>query len=308
MTKEILSDEEISHPLNEALLKEAQEIKAERRLLKERLDRLEQGRESVSANVYQKVRGDYQARLNKTTERLLALKKDLEGEEKALVEKKNLVEVTVARRKETIEEARLRHSLEEYTAEQHQEVVERETNELKRLEAALQILEEGIERHRKIFEGEELAAPAPAKKPPRAAPSAPPPSPPPPSPPPTMPEEPAHDQTAKIKVKPPPPIATPEPEPRKTAELLIMENGKVVQMVPVDKTIQIGRSPANDIVLKEPKVSRKHAEIQFVGGKYVLLDLESSNGTFVSGKKITEYTLQPNDEIVIGNTKIVFKI
>lgn len=302
MTKEILSDEEISHPLNETLLKEAQEIKSERKLVKERLDRLEQGRESVSANVYQKVRGDYLARLNKTTERLLALKKDLENEEKTLVEKKNLVEVSIARRKEMIEEARLRHSLEEYTAEQHQEVVEDETNELNRLEAALQTLQEGIERHQKIFEGEELAAPAPlapAKKPPRTAT---------PPPPPAMPEEPAHDQTAKIKVKPAPPMAAPEPEPRKTAELLIMENGKVVQMVPVDKTIQIGRSPANDIVLKEPKVSRKHAEIQFIGGKYILLDLESSNGTFVAGKKITEYTLQPNDEIVIGNTKMVFKI
>jgi pSer/pThr/pTyr-binding forkhead associated (FHA) protein len=106
------------------------------------------------------------------------------------------------------------------------------------------------------------------------------------------------------------PETMPEPEPvvsKKIAELLVMENGKVLQTVPVDKTIEIGRSPANDVILKEPKVSRKHAEIHFVGGKYILLDLESSNGTFVGGKKITEHTLQTNDEITIGNTKMVFK-
>lgn len=306
MTKEILSEEEISHTLNETLLNEAQEIKAERRLLKERLDKLDQNRDSVSPAVYQKVRADYIAKLNKTTERLLTLKKDLEKEEKALVEKKNSVEVNIAHRKETIEESELRHSLGEYTPEQHREVIQRENQELGRLEGALKILGEGIERHQKIFEGEELTLP----KPPKATKPSPPP--PPPSPPPRETPMESGEHTAKVRIPSEDRIApevTSEPiVSKKIAELLIMENGKVVQMVPIDKTIQIGRSPANDIVLKEPKVSRKHAEIQFAGGKYILLDLESSNGTFVGGKKVAEYTLQPNDEITIGNTKMVFKI
>ena len=292
MTKDILSDEEISHPLNETLLTEANEIKAERKLLKERLEKLDQNREGVSSAVYQKVRNDYTAKLQQTTNRLMALKKDLEKEEKVLVEKKNLVEVNAAFHKETIEEARLRHSLGEFTEGEHDEIVKKENKELARLESALKKLNEGIERHMKIFEGEELKPPSPPPVQSRPGP---------------IPES-IHEQTAKIRVKPPPMAQEPADESRKVAEVLVMENGKVVQMVPIDKTIEIGRSPANDIVLKEPKVSRKHAEIQFVGGKYVLLDLESSNGTFVGGKKVAEYTLQPNDEIVIGNTKMVFKI
>ena len=96
-------------------------------------------------------------------------------------------------------------------------------------------------------------------------------------------------------------------EAKKPAQLVVTESGKPAQTVTLDRTITIGRSPANELVLAEAKVSRQHAQIQVLGDKYVLLDLESSNGTFIGDKKITEHLLSPGDEIRIGKTTLVFK-
>lgn len=296
--KENLTDEQMSHPLNEGLLKEAEEIKSDRKTLKERLAKLDENRQGVSESVYQKVRADYVAKLNKTMERLTSLKKELEKEQKILVQKKTLVEVEVKSHQEAIEESKLRHALGEFSADEHRELIEQETREVKRLEAALTTLNEGFEKHRKIFEGEEFlkeSVTRPEKIPPPPAAEKPPP----------------FETTSRIKVAQEATDRVAEVSPassQKIPELQILENGKVSQTIPLDKTVHIGRSPANDIVLKEPKVSRKHAEVQCIGGRYILLDLESSNGTFIGGKKITEQILQPNDEILIGNTKMIFKI
>lgn len=315
--KGTLSDEEIHHPLNESLLKEASQIKNEKALLRQRIEKLDQCRAGVSPAVYQRVHADYLAQLNKVTEKMASLKKGLEDEQKALVDKKTLIEVAIKHHNENIEESQLRHSLGEHPAQHHQEVIGKETTEIKRLEAALQTLNGGIERHRAIFEEEDLvkesAEPkaAPPSHTPLAKPKIPPRIPsspviPPPSGDVTRVMEAVHDERTDRFAQahassPPSPLG-------KGPELLVMENGKVVQMVPLGRSIVIGRSPSNDVILKEPKVSRKHAEIQHAGGKYILLDLESSNGTYVRGKRVTELVLQPNDEIMIGNTKMVFKV
>ena len=309
--KEPLSDEEITHPLNESLLKEAEEIKAERKLLKVRLEKLDETKSGVSEAVYQRVRGEYLKKINQTTERLASLKKDLEEEEQKIVEKKNLVEAQIRLQNETIEESELRHALGEFTTEEHQGLVQKKKTEVARLEAALKGLSEGLKRHVDIFVGEDLGKPVaqPAPVVPQTAP--------------VKPVSKAVDlssitaeNTARIQIEPakktdpvtPLKETARSPAQVKAAELAVFNHGNVIQTVPIQKTVHIGRSPSNDIILKAPKVSRRHAEIQQVAGKFVLLDLESSNGTFVSGKRITEHTLEPDDEIVIGGTKIVFKI
>jgi ABC-type multidrug transport system ATPase subunit len=66
--------------------------------------------------------------------------------------------------------------------------------------------------------------------------------------------------------------------------------------------ISIGRDPANDIVLDQPQVSRNHAEIERVGQRFRLIDLNSSNGTFVNDEQITaEAWLKPTDTVRIGS-------
>ena len=63
----------------------------------------------------------------------------------------------------------------------------------------------------------------------------------------------------------------------------------------------IGREEDCDIVLPSRQVSRNHARIRRSGGRHILEDLGSKNGTFVNGRELTEpYTLQDGDEIQIA--------
>ncbi len=77
------------------------------------------------------------------------------------------------------------------------------------------------------------------------------------------------------------------------------------QIIPIipkpDKSvIRIGRSSANDIVLDNVKVSRFHAIIENIDGKWFIEDLDSLNHSFVNGKKIKRIQINLNDLITIG--------
>ncbi len=67
--------------------------------------------------------------------------------------------------------------------------------------------------------------------------------------------------------------------------------------------LTIGRHPTNHVVVDIPTVSAEHALIEYVGGVYRLTDRGSRNGTFVNGRRITEYHLQDGDIIRIGDTR-----
>lgn len=71
------------------------------------------------------------------------------------------------------------------------------------------------------------------------------------------------------------------------------------------KVITIGRSPENnDIVVNDEKVSRNHLQmVMDDNGQYSLVDLGSTNGTFVNGTRVTgEVFLIPGDQVMIGST------
>jgi len=70
--------------------------------------------------------------------------------------------------------------------------------------------------------------------------------------------------------------------------------------------LQIGRSEDNDIDLQMSDVSRHHARIERRGDGFVLRDLESTNGTWLRGQRISEYSLQSGDTIRIGEAQLVF--
>jgi signal transduction histidine kinase/CheY-like chemotaxis protein len=77
------------------------------------------------------------------------------------------------------------------------------------------------------------------------------------------------------------------------------------------KIIYVGRGPDNDIQIKEKSVSRKHLRIQKKGeeGPFIIKDLNSTNGTFIQGKKTDpakEYEVKEGLPIVIGNIIISF--
>lgn len=70
--------------------------------------------------------------------------------------------------------------------------------------------------------------------------------------------------------------------------------------------VTVGRDATNRIRLHDTEVSRRHAEFRQVEGGYVLVDVGSVNGTFVNNAKIQEALLQAGDQIVIGQTMLVY--
>lgn len=67
--------------------------------------------------------------------------------------------------------------------------------------------------------------------------------------------------------------------------------------------VRIGRRDENDIVIKDPTVSRRHAEIRREGDDLVLVDNGSTSGTLVNGAPIEgAYRLRDGDSVVIGNS------
>ena len=73
------------------------------------------------------------------------------------------------------------------------------------------------------------------------------------------------------------------------------------------KTTVIGRGEDCDIVVNHPMVSRHHAKVVRVGPSFYIHDLQSTNGTMVNGENIDQHVLQPEDEIQVGVTLLLFQ-
>lgn len=80
------------------------------------------------------------------------------------------------------------------------------------------------------------------------------------------------------------------------------EGGEKTYRLRSDRAMTVGRDPANDIVLRDAKVSRRHAEIVFERGFFVIHDLGSTNGSFVNGKRIKVAPLTDDVDIRFGNS------
>jgi hypothetical protein len=74
-----------------------------------------------------------------------------------------------------------------------------------------------------------------------------------------------------------------------------------------EKPVVIGRMSDCDVVLADPRASRRHAEIQPIGHGFVLNDLGSMNGTVVNGTPVREHQLSDGDEIRLGSTVLHFE-
>ncbi|MBW1669729.1 MAG: FHA domain-containing protein [Deltaproteobacteria bacterium] len=73
------------------------------------------------------------------------------------------------------------------------------------------------------------------------------------------------------------------------------------------QTVFIGRSPANDIQMRDKTISRQHLKIVRKGDKYFVEDLQSKNGTYVNGEQIrpgVEIEVNEGHPIVIGMSVI----
>ncbi|HWB55817.1 MAG TPA: DUF3662 and FHA domain-containing protein [Gaiellaceae bacterium] len=71
-----------------------------------------------------------------------------------------------------------------------------------------------------------------------------------------------------------------------------------------DRTLTLGRSRECDIRVDDPNVSRRHAEIRHEDGAYSIVDLGSTNGLVVDGKRVDRARLEPGTAVLLGTTEL----
>ena len=72
--------------------------------------------------------------------------------------------------------------------------------------------------------------------------------------------------------------------------------------------VVLGRSREADIVLQDPNISRRHAELRRDEQGWQIVDLGSTNGIKVNGRRVDQQPLSPGDEITIGVTDLTFEL
>lgn len=291
-------------PLNQRLLEESLKLKEERRILKDRLAKIESNREGVSESVFQKVHGDYANRLQNVTDQLLEKKQDIDRELGSLYETRDKIQTNLKGHKEVLEELQFRHKLGEFNKEEFTTQAKAEEDKISRFEQIFKSVQTNIGRYESLFQGDEDIfgeESSETSAPPRI-------------------EEEVDEwekeaEEAQSGATPSPPAGATEEWMEATKPSLelnpqitiIAGHDNVGKSFPVRGTLTIGRSHTNQIILKDAKASRQHAEIKLQGNECVLIDLNSSNGTLVNGQKIHEHILTASDEIQIGDFVLQFQ-
>jgi len=92
------------------------------------------------------------------------------------------------------------------------------------------------------------------------------------------------------------------------AKLVLRFNGDFVKEYELDKeTLTIGRKSGNDIHIDNLAVSGNHAKILTILNDSFIEDLDSTNGTYINGEKITKHALQNGESIVIGKHELKYE-
>lgn len=297
-----ISPSNYEFPLNQRLLDESLKLKEERRILKERLAKIEKTKGEVSQQVFEKVQSDYLGRLEGVNDQLLAKKQDIDRELAGLYETRDKIQANLKSHKDVLEEIQLRHQLGEYSPSDFQKHSKAEADKVSRFEQVLTGVQNNIRRYETLFEGEEdLMGSGPSEEAPLNIPE--------------VEVDEWEKEASESSLEPSEKALADNPDWMEETKVnaegnphLTITSGKqdMGKMFPINSTLTIGRSHTNQIVLKDAKVSRQHAEIKRQGTEFLLIDLNSSNGTLVNGQKVHEHILTAEDEINIGDFILQF--
>jgi hypothetical protein len=79
------------------------------------------------------------------------------------------------------------------------------------------------------------------------------------------------------------------------------------RVFPLDrKQIMVGRSLDNQLVINDPSVSRNHARLVADGGKFIVIDMESTNGTSVNGHPVEQKELRSGDTVSFADVPTMY--
>jgi pSer/pThr/pTyr-binding forkhead associated (FHA) protein len=92
------------------------------------------------------------------------------------------------------------------------------------------------------------------------------------------------------------------------SRLILVTDGRETSFPLTGDTYTLGRHKNNDISVADPKVSSFHARIDRSPDGFVLVDLNSRNGTFVNGKRIESGILKTGDEVRLGTARLLYKV
>jgi hypothetical protein len=90
--------------------------------------------------------------------------------------------------------------------------------------------------------------------------------------------------------------------------LLLQLKNKILAEYPLKAgaSLTIGRRDTNDVVIEDPAVSGHHAKIDCLEDRFVLIDLQSKNGSFVNEQLVNSHWLKHEDVITIGEHSLIF--
>ncbi len=89
-------------------------------------------------------------------------------------------------------------------------------------------------------------------------------------------------------------------------EALLIVNG--TELFPLKHpVVTIGRRFDNTLVLNDPRVSRAHAELRSIRGRFVIFDTNSTGGTYVNGKRVAQSVLYDGDVVSLAGVHLIFK-
>ena len=122
----------------------------------------------------------------------------------------------------------------------------------------------------------------------------------------------------------PPPVAPPVPDtmamPARTQPLAGVSAGPQAELTiesgpdaghthrATDQAVRLGRSPDNDVILRDPATSGHHARLERRGDDFWVVDLGSTNGTFVNGESVQEKQLSHGDRLTVGQNSVHFAV
>lgn len=87
--------------------------------------------------------------------------------------------------------------------------------------------------------------------------------------------------------------------------LIKLPNGLETSFFTPEEDVFIGRIPSiNDVCVNHPSISRQHAQLRRRDGDYTVYDLESLNGLYVNGERVTKAVLHDGDSLRLGEVSI----